>query len=511
MLAARKESTTMMVAQLTRDLAAMRERRLVVAQTLGEGGERQGFGFTGTPEEKNKLQEEGQDLDQRVSQADRQLVEQRQTLDVIEAGLGKIQGLTPPTGAIVFEQGTWSTDGRIITFVVSQPIPADQRVVAPYAVLSSNGEVIDTGYVDLVRHAQSSPVSAPADSTNMKTVDWARAVAEEGSPEAAYLVGAAYEHGSPGYPQSDREAAVWYQRAAAGSYAPADYALGRFVSEGRGGLPKDVIEAVNRFRRAAERDYGPAEYELGRQCESSPSHSDCGSHDAAGWYLRAAEHQYPPAEQALSRLYSSGSGGVPENPDEALQHIERAIALGDNQAMNDYLSDQSATTGFGFAQDTQRALEELRQAALAGNVLAQSVLGSIYAYGRGVEKDPREAVQWFQKAAAQGHAQSQYELGRAYEKGLGVPIDGKQALEWYQKAATQGHVRAQYMLGLAYERGQLGVQPNLVTAEEWYRRAWRQHYLPALARLVHAAYLRCCQTNPRSTETMLFSDMDMAF
>jgi TPR repeat protein len=55
-----------------------------------------------------------------------------------------------------------------------------------------------------------------------------------------------------------------------------------------------------------------------------------------------------------------------------------------------------------------------------------------------VLKDDKQAVYWYQKAADQGYAEAQSILGVMYANGKGVLKDDKQAVYWYQKAADQG-------------------------------------------------------------------------
>jgi hypothetical protein len=83
----------------------------------------------------------------------------------------------------------------------------------------------------------------------------------------------------------------------------------------------------------------------------------------------------------------------------------------------------------------------MRQRSL---VKAQSNLGAMYDFGKGVLKDDKQSAYWYQKAADQGDVEAQYNLGIAYTIGKGVLKDDKQAVYWCQKAADQGYAEAQY-------------------------------------------------------------------
>jgi len=64
-------------------------------------------------------------------------------------------------------------------------------------------------------------------------------------------------------------------------------------------------------------------------------------------------------------------------------------------------------------------------------------------------------------------------LGLMYQYGRGVDKNISTAVEWFRKAAEQGYADAQFRLGLKYEEG-CGVDKNESTAVEWYRKAAEQ-------------------------------------
>jgi hypothetical protein len=89
-------------------------------------------------------------------------------------------------------------------------------------------------------------------------------------------------------------------------------------------------------------------------------------------------------------------------------------------------------------KDFSRALALWLPLAEQDNVLAQTLIGSMYAYGEGTEQNNAQAVKWFTRAAMRGSAQAQYNLGIMYEQGFGVDKDKAQARHWFQTAAAQG-------------------------------------------------------------------------
>jgi hypothetical protein len=92
----------------------------------------------------------------------------------------------------------------------------------------------------------------------------------------------------------------------------------------------------------------------------------------------------------------------------------------------------------------ETALRVARPLAEQGDARAQSILGRMYARGRGVPLDEVEAGNWFRGAADRGNAAAQLTLGNMYAEGRGVPQDYAEAARWYRVAADQGDPHAQY-------------------------------------------------------------------
>jgi S1-C subfamily serine protease len=68
-------------------------------------------------------------------------------------------------------------------------------------------------------------------------------------------------------------------------------------------------------------------------------------------------------------------------------------------------------------------------------VVAQFLLGSHLAQGRGVPKDDRQAAEWYRKAADQGHPGAQFFLGLSYAAGEGVARSESMSIEFLNKSA----------------------------------------------------------------------------
>jgi len=151
------------------------------------------------------------------------------------------------------------------------------------------------------------------------------------------------------------------------------------------------------------------------------------------------------------------------------------------------------------SKDYQRAFEEWKLSAGAGDAEAQFDLGVLYAQGLGVPRDLSEAARWYRKAALQGYAEARFAMGRMYSQGWGAPRDEadalrrfqsatvvdpegriewpeikgsgmrqdlRQAAYWYGLAAEQGHAQAQVQLALLYAAGR-GVKRDAAAAYFW--------------------------------------------
>ncbi len=111
-------------------------------------------------------------------------------------------------------------------------------------------------------------------------------------------------------------------------------------------------------------------------------------------------------------------------------------------------------------------VDEMRKGATQGHAAAQTWLGAMYEYGKGVPQDYSQAAFWYRKAADQGYAPAQIYLGTMYATGKGMPQDFSQSTAWFRKAAEQGDAEAQTKLGISYSMG-YGVPQDYSQAYMW--------------------------------------------
>ncbi len=155
-----------------------------------------------------------------------------------------------------------------------------------------------------------------------------RELAEDGLPEAMFLLGAAYADGL-GFPEDDEAAAQWYRKAADRQHALAMNNLGWAYDYGNG-VQQNLDEAVAWYEKAVEFGFTPATnnlawlYENGRGVEKDPE-------KAAYWYRKGAEGGNPLSMVHLADLYQRGEG-VPKDEHLAGFWFAEAADRGDAAA-----------------------------------------------------------------------------------------------------------------------------------------------------------------------------------
>ncbi|KAK3289191.1 hypothetical protein CYMTET_3352 [Cymbomonas tetramitiformis] len=227
---------------------------------------------------------------------------------------------------------------------------------------------------------------------------------------------------------------------------PQDHTGGLYVQAGAGAESRRFCEVtpgdavVHQF----DLQHGVHVYEGHRQslvlwfCDSEQSCAE----GSARWLLPASEGGNTDAQFNLAGLYDHGSGGFPQDLDEAIRWYQRS--------------------------------------AEAGNPFSQNRLGTLHELGRGVEQDPCRAVHFWRLAAEQGNPQAQFALGEAWWACYGVHEQNQGlAIELFAAAAQQGHAGAQHALGEAYLEGAERLPSSQVHAEECFLAAAQQQHADA--------------------------------
>jgi len=213
---------------------------------------------------------------------------------------------------------------------------------------------------------------------------------------------------------------------------------------------KDYATAVAKFTTAAQQGSDRAQFWLGYMYDEGLG-VDQDYAEALRLYRMAADQGHDLALLHIGYMYENGRG-VAQNDAEALRWSRLAAAQGFTGVQP--LLMQSIASPRDFSQDSvPRKTEEYRDAlrlyttlAEQGDVRAQTNLGLMYLYGKGIERDTTESARWLKMAALQSDPRAQMFLGVLH---LGNE-DYPEAENWLRMSAAQGFAEAQLALGTLF-------------------------------------------------------------
>jgi TPR repeat protein/predicted Zn-dependent protease len=262
-----------------------------------------------------------------------------------------------------------------------------------------------------------------------RSLEWLRAGAEAGQPDAQYDLGLALVIGNAG-PRAPAEGVGWLEKAVR---SPHGHRIGAetlaLVYAGGLGVRRDVAKA---------RTYAAEAARLG---------SD-------GFPVLGDESRRFPVFAELFRGVAT--------------LLEPLAAAGDAAAAG--LLGRLHYHGWGVPYDGERALRLVRAGAAGGDALAMRLLAHAYATGGGVAQDPAEAVRWHRRGAEAGDSFCMMFYSQALQRGEAVPSDPTAALAWLEKSGQAGNYWAVGDLGHLYDEGWMGVPRDEKKAALWKQR-----------------------------------------
>jgi TonB family protein len=182
--------------------------------------------------------------------------------------------------------------------------------------------------------------------------------------------------------RDDAQARIYYEKAAAYSYAAAQNSLGALYLDGRGGLSKDDTKAVQLFKLAADQGSAIAQFNL-------------------------------------AASYAWGRGGLQKSDERAVQLLKLAADQGELHAQAGLGVAYINGVG-GLQKDDQKAVTLLKLAVNQGSAVGQFNLGFFYETGRGgLVKNEAEAARLYKLAADQGEPHALVHLAGYYAAGRG--------------------------------------------------------------------------------------------
>jgi TPR repeat protein/ubiquitin-protein ligase len=291
--------------------------------------------------------------------------------------------------------------------------------------------------------------SCQREQNHNEAVEWLRKAAAQGDTIAQCNLADCYRRGE-GVHKDTAQAFKWYQRSAEGGQVSGIYQLGVCYGEGLG-VAKDAVPAVKCYRRAAEGRMPEAEHRLAlcyHKGEGVQKDSEAAVRWLDGFARRGSDHQ-----TAIKSI---------------IEEVHQAAGAGDVQAqrsLGEFYFD-----GLGVQKDLSKAAMWWSKAAEYDDTEAQLGVGICHYYGQGVRQDRVKGAEWFRKAAEKGHMNAQFRLGMCYQAGDGVDKDPVEAFKWWLKAAELGHIAAQGKLGISHMRG-VGVTRDTLKAAQWLSKA----------------------------------------
>jgi hypothetical protein len=184
---------------------------------------------------------------------------------------------------------------------------------------------------------------------------------------------------------------------------------------------------------------------------------------ARQWADRAAEKGVYEAWAALGQAYEQGQG-VPRR-DQIAETLYRQASD------NGYIPAKTLLAGLVMRvrpKEASQGIALLREADVAGDLIATNQLGYVYLFGLGTSIDVIQAERHFTRALELGDSATLRGLGLVYLSTTGSLFDRDKAERWLTQATTRGDIEAPFWMAAAYNDG-LGFGRDAAKNEQWLR------------------------------------------
>ena len=225
----------------------------------------------------------------------------------------------------------------------------------------------------------------------------AKPMAEKGDAAAQMLMAEILSRGL-GMPRDGKAAAEWYVKAAAQGIPEAKFQHALMLMDGKL-VTADREKAFTLMGEAAALGNRLARFNYAQMIIARKP-GDAGLAEALPWFEQAARQGLPDAQYALSQFLSEGAGGKARDDALARKWLELAARGGYDSAMVDL--GIWLVEGRGGERKAEEGFFWMRNAALAGNVAAQSLVAKLYRTGIGVEGSSIDAAAWYVLARRAG-------------------------------------------------------------------------------------------------------------
>ncbi len=197
----------------------------------------------------------------------------------------------------------------------------------------------------------------------------------------------------------------------------------------------EVEAAMQAFAKAAYDGHVRAMFQLGYM-HATGTGTAVDRNTANAFYKAASDLGDPYGMTSWGRALFAGNG-VEADPEQGLDLLIKAAAMGHTYPMNDlasiFIEGQN-----GVPADTARAIAYLDAGVQRRDMYSMNRLARMYLLGNGVEQDDAAARRLFEEAIDLGQPYAPTNLGRMYRDGVGVKADRAKAAELFELSARRG-------------------------------------------------------------------------
>jgi TPR repeat protein len=289
-----------------------------------------------------------------------------------------------------------------------------------------------------------------------KAVELAIPLADQGNPEALYLLGFAHESGQ-GAETSKDKALEYYRKAAAGKNKDAVYRMSFILLASDKEAERD--QAREALETAAKDDPAVAARILGEAYLRGLLTPSPDPDKAVFWWKRAADAGDVLSVLLIARFYE-GQFGFPElkDPKAALANFTKAADLGNAGAMAALGS--RLLSGDEKIRDEKKGREWLKKAIAAKEYAAYLALGD---YEENIKKDLKAALAEYERGKDAGQMDCMLRTADFYLEGKGVDKDADRGMSLLRKAAEAGNPIANYRVALQFLAAEKPEKADLLT------------------------------------------------
>lgn len=309
--------------------------------------------------------------------------------------------------------------------------------------------------------------------------------AEKGDAAAQYEYGICFDEGKA-FPHNLEQSLYWLEKASKQGHLEAKERLANLLARKGQIAGLDEKKAFSLYRELLEKGVKRVGYPLG-VCYQAGQGVEKNAEHAASCFALAAEANVLEARIALAECYLTGCG-FPVDKQKAYEQFRAAALAGDAaSAYRAYLLKPSASDlyrmaveaeipdalfeeGLSLQTDPKRSAEILARAAALGSAKGMYAYAECLLFGKGVEKDEAEGVRWLKKSYAASYEPAGFLLASCYLEGRGVESDSAKACEYRESLATRGNAEAMFLTAEHYRYG-IGVKVNYARAYDWYLKA----------------------------------------